>query len=304
MIRGYYYNYMQIPTKCLKNGFEIPVYGLGLWQMGGGIWAPDRTNDTKDIDAVQTAITAGITHIDTAESYGGGHSEELLGKAIQGFDRKNLLIATKVSAAHQTYSDVLRAFEGSIARIGTDYIDLYLLHSYPKPGIDIKETMRALDRLVDEGAVKNIGVCNLTTNRFDIAQSHTKHKIVCNQVHYNLQYREVEVKGVLHHAQANDRMIVAWRPIQAGTLPNSPLLVRLSEKYSKTKVQIAINWLVSQKNVVAISKTSSSAHLQENLGALGWTMEAGDIELLRSNFPGQMQVSDAVPLNYEGSDTP
>jgi diketogulonate reductase-like aldo/keto reductase len=272
--------------------------------MGGGTWSPDTSRDAEDVAAIQLAISSGITHIDTAENYGGGHSEELLGHAIKDFDRNKLRIATKVSAAHQSYDELLRSFESSTNRIGTDYIDIYLLHSYPKPGIDIRETMRALDRLVDEGVVKNIGVCNLTPKRFEIAQSYTKHKIVCNQVHYNLQYREVEDKGVLTQAQKTDTMIVAWRPIQAGVLPDSKLLDKLVKKYSKSKIQLALNWLVSQKNVVTISKTSSREHLQENLGALNWSMEQDDIELLRREFPDQKLVSDSVPLDYEGSDAP
>lgn len=288
---------MNIPTKKLENGFELPVYGLGLWQMGGR-FETDTRNDVDDIRAIQQAIEMGVTHIDTAEGYGAGHSEELLREALQGYDRNKLLIATKVSAENQSYDDLRRSFEASLKRIGTDYIDLYLLHRYPVPGISIADTMRALDELVEQGAIKNIGVCNMTPNRFAEAQKHTKNKLVCNQVHYNVQYREIEQKGVLDYCQQNDVMCVAWRPLQKGMLPESSVLNELANKYNKTSAQIAINWLISQKNVVTLSKTSNADHLMENLGAIGWEMESADIERIRSEFPDQKPVSDAVPLDY------
>lgn len=295
---------MSIPVKKLKNGFSLPFYGLGLWQMGGGNWQADNSNDTVDIEAIQMALDAGVTHIDTAEGYGAGHSEELLAKAIEGYDRSKLFIATKVSGAHQSYGDLQKACHGSLNRLKTNYIDLYILHTYPKPGIDIKGTMRAMDELVSEGVVKYIGVSNLTPSRFKEAQKHTKNKIVCNQVHYNLQYREAEKRGVLEHAQENDVMIVAWRPVQQGMLPKSRLISEIAKKYQKTPVQIAINWLVSQDNVVTISKTSSPKHLKENLGALDWKMEKDDVERIRLEFPSQQTVSDSVPLNYPADKEP
>lgn len=291
-----------IPTKKLKNGFELPVYGLGLWGMGGRREV-DTSKDSIEINAIRTAIEAGVTHIDTAEVYGVGHAEELLAKAIERYDRSKLILASKVTGANQTYDDVIKSCEGSLKRIGTDYLDLYMLHSFPDPGIDIAETMRAMDELVRQGMVKNIGMSNVTQRRFNVAQNITENKIVCNQVHYNVQYREVEQRGLLKHAQSNDVMLVAWRPLQKGILPDAPIIRELAKKYNKTSAQIAINWLVSQRSVVTIAKTSNVDHLMENLGAVDWVMESDDIERIRNEFPDQRVVSDAVPLDYL-SDTP
>lgn len=288
---------MTIPTKKLLSGFELPVYGLGIWQMGGR-WEADTSNDAAEIQAIRASLDAGITHIDTAESYGNGHAEELLREAIKGYDRSKLTIATKVSADNQTYEGVHASLRSSLERMGLDYVDLYLLHRFPAPGIDIADTMRAMDELLQQGLVRNIGVCNMTPHRFDETQKLTKNKLVCNQVHYNVQYREIEDKGVLKHSQENDVMLVAWRPLQKGILPETTLLDELAAKYGKTPSQIALNWLISQQNVVTISKTSNVAHLHENLGALGWTMEPDDIERIRDEFPDQKLVSDAVPLDY------
>lgn len=289
---------MEIPTKRLENGFEMPVYGLGMWQMGGKREV-DTTRDAEEIAAIRTAIDMGITHIDTAESYALGHSEELLGEAIKGYDRSKLFIASKVSEVNQGYKGTIAACEASLKRVGTDYFDLYMLHRFPAKGLSIEGTMRAMDELLERGLIRNIGISNVTPHRFDVAQSFTKNKIVANQVHYNVQYREVEKLGVVKHAQENDVMVVAWRPLQKGALPESELISDLAKKYQKTPAQIALNWLISQSNIVTLAKTSNPDHLRENLGALDFTMDSDDIELVRTEFPDQQFVSDAVPLDYE-----
>lgn len=294
---------MNVPVKKIQSGFELPVYGLGLWEMGGR-WRSDARKDNDEVRAIRRSLDEGVTHIDTAESYGNGHAEEILKKALEGYDRSKLTVATKVSANHQTYDGVHQSCTASLERMGIGYVDLYLLHRFPEPGIDIADTMRAMDELVAQGLVRNIGVCNMTPSRFDEAQKHTQNKLVCNQVHYNVQYREVEEKGVLRHCQENDVMLVAWRPLQKGVLPESDLLNELAKKYNKTPYQIAINWLISQRNVVTISKTSNSEHLKENLGALNWSMDAPDIERVRNEFPDQQAISSAVPLDYEADVAP
>ncbi len=293
---------MNIAVKRLKCGFELPVYGLGLWQVGGReVAATGR--DEVEIAALDAALSAGITHFDTAESYAAGHSEELLGLAIQGVERASLTIATKVSAHNQRRDDLLRSFEASLKRLRLDYVDLYILHRYPEPGIPIAETMATLDLLVAEGRVKWIGASNFSVSRMAEAQKRTANPIVCNQVHYNVQVREPEVSGILEYAQQHDVLTVAWRPLQKGSLPSTNLISGLAAKYGKTESQIVLNWLISQDSVVAIAKTSSLPHLYENLGAVGWSMEPEDVERIRRDFPEQRPVSDAVPLNYPGDDT-
>lgn len=289
---------MRIPTKKLQSGFEIPAYGLGTWQMGGAR-ETDHSKDSAEIIALQAAMELGVTHFDTAELYGQGHAEELLGQATRGAARRGLFIATKVSAENQSYDGVRRSFDASLKRLGTDYVDLYMLHRYPAIGLPISETMRAMDGLVAQGAVKHVGVSNLSVNRFREAQKHTKNKLVCNQVHYNVRYREMERARVIDYCQDNDVMLVAWRPLQKGALLDAPILLELAEKYNKTPAQVALNWLIAQNNVVTIAKTSSIEHLLENLSALDWTMEPSDIVRIREEFPDQQFVSDAVPLTYE-----
>lgn len=289
---------MEIPVKTLKSGFSLPIYGLGTWQMGGRSEA-DTTNDAQDIAAIRAAIDRGITHIDTAESYGAGHSEELICRAIEGTKRNKLIITSKVSGSNQGYDDLLRSFEASLKRLGTDYLDLYLLHRYPHPGIPIDDTMRAMDRLVGEGVVKNIGVCNMTVNRLKDTQTHTNNKLVCNQLHYSLDCREIVARGVLEYCQQNEILVTAWGPLKKGALDSAGILGEIAGKYGKTPYQVALNWLIAQSSVVTIPKTSNIEHLEENLGSLGWSLEEKDQDRLTKEFTNQRTVSDRVALDYE-----
>jgi diketogulonate reductase-like aldo/keto reductase len=288
----------KIPTKKLKSGFEMPVYGLGTWLITGGRKEPNPQVDKPAvIKTIREAIDQGITHIDTAEIYGGGQVEEVLGEALEKYHRKNLFITSKVKGLNQEYEKVHQACRNSLQRLQTDYLDLYLIH-WREPGIPLEETIRAMDELVDQGLVKNIGVSNFTKESLAQAQSYSRHKIVVDQVHYNLIFRDPELSGLLDHCQDNDVLLEAWRPVQYGQLAtgDDALLSQLSLKYQKTPVQIALNWLISQENVITLAKTSSLEHLQENFGALNWQMETEDIEKLRKEYPGQIRESDAVPL--------
>lgn len=290
---------MQIPTKKLKNGFEIPEFGLGTWQMGGRRERDMANDDKADIKAIQNAIEEGVIHIDTAEVYAKGHTEELIAEALKekNIDRKNLFIVSKVPGEHQGYEGVIEACKASLKRLNTDYLDLYLLHDYAEE-FSLKETMQALVDLKDQGLVKNIGVSNFGIEHLKEAQSYCKHPIVCNQVHYNLRVREVEKSGLLTYCQENDIMIVAYRPTEKAKLfSETPTVIEeMCKKYGKTFAQISINWLISQPNVVTLAKTRNPDHFKENLGAIGWYMEKEDIEKLRNEFPGQVTVSDVIPL--------
>jgi diketogulonate reductase-like aldo/keto reductase len=288
---------MTIPVKTLKSGLAMPVFGMGTWMMGGDTQRNPDNDGQMDIASLIAGMERGYKHIDTAEMYAEGFAEHIAGQAIKGHYRESLFITTKVWNTNLSYDGVLKAAEGSLKRLGTDYIDLYLIHK-PNNEIPLKETIRALDRLQDEGIIKHIGVSNFAIRRFEEAQNLSSHKIVANQVHYNLIYREPEPSGLLEYCQANDIMLIAWRPLQKGGLLDSsfPLIDQLCSKYRKTRSQIAINWLISQPNVVTMSTMRSIKHLEENLGAVGWQLDYEEIEKLRMGFPGKIEVSDVVPL--------
>lgn len=279
--------------KTLKCGFSMPVLGMGTWQMGGRMERDSRNDDAGQIQALKTGLDLGFNLIDTAESYADGKAEELVGEAIRGYDRGKLFLASKVWKTHVAYDDVLRAAENSLKRLGTDYLDLYLYHQVNNE-VPLKETMRAFDRLVSEKLVRHIGVSNFALERFKRAQACAEHKIVVNQIHYSLSVREPESE-LLPWLQENDVMIQAWRPLRG--VPDCALLNELCAKYGKTKSQIALNWLIMQKNIVTITASSSARHIQDNLDAAAFEMAPSDVELLTRDFPEKKFISDAVPLS-------
>lgn len=288
---------MKIPVKKLKSGFSMPVFGIGTWQMGGRYERDLANDDRADIQAICNAIEKGLIHIDTAERYALGHAETLVGQAIKNYQRKKLFLVSKVWKTNLQYTDVLKSCVNSLKRLKTDYLDLYLVHM-PNPDIPITETMQAMSKLKNEGMIKNIGLSDFTVQRFQEAKKCCPEKIVVDQLHYNLIFREPERKGLVTFCQNNEVILAAWRPVQFGRLTDSsiPLMKKMCDKYQKTPSQIAINWLVSQKNIVTLSKMRDKKHLLENLGALDFRIEDRDIEKLRADFPGQQDVSDSVPL--------
>ncbi len=273
--------------KTLTKSFKIPVIGLGTWGIGG-FMKTDSSKDKESIQAIKDAIELGYSHIDTAELYGAGHTEELIGSAIKNIDRSKLIITSKVFKTNLKYNDVIASCKKSLEKLQTNFIDIYLIHA-PNPEIQLEETMRALDFLVEQKLVKFIGVSNFSVEQMKEAQKHSKNKIVANQIPYNLNTRnKCHISGcinmeseIIPYCQENGIIIMAYRPIERGFLlkPN-PLLDSLSKKYGKTKAQIAINWLVSKRNVITISKSTNPDHLRENLGSIGWRLNAEDIELL------------------------
>lgn len=288
---------MIIPSKKLKCGFELPVFGFGTWQMGGRETRDPNNDDKADIFAIKSAIEIGLTHIDTAAWYAGGHTEKLVGEAIKGFDRSKLIITTKVAPMNLHYNDVINSAKESLKRLGTGYIDVYVIHN-PNPYINIKETMEAFDYLVEKQYINYIGLSNFNISQFKEAQRYSSNKIVCNHLHYNLKHRGPLLDGTIKYCQDNDVMIVAWRPVQKGvfTKEKIDILENLCRKYGKTVNQIAINWLICQENVVTISKTRNIDHLKENLGAIGWSLEKEDVKLLMDNFPGIVETVENITL--------
>jgi diketogulonate reductase-like aldo/keto reductase len=277
--------------KELIKGVKIPVLGVGTWGLGGKDTA-DHSNDAEAIIAIRTAIDFGMTHIDTAEYYGAGHTEELVGKAIIPYEREDLFLTTKVYKTHLDYEGVLFSLRNSLRRLGIDYIDLYLVH-WPSPTMPIKETMKALEQCVDEGYTRFIGVSNFSVNLFQEAQSHLeKHRLVADQVYYNLTrvqkpyFSGLSVKDLYSYCREKDIMLIAWSPLEEGKLakPGFPVLDEIAKKYGRTQAQVSLNWLISQEKIITIPKAMDIEHIKENVGALGWRLSKDDFKQLQESF--------------------
>lgn len=285
---------MTVPWKTIAGGFSMPVLGQGTWRLGGVSERDPENDDARDVAVIRRALDAGLTHIDTAEMYAGGHAEELVGEAIRGVERSRLFLTGKVWKSHLGGDGPLRAAEASLRRLGVDAFDLYLVHQV-NPEIPLKEMIRTMNRLQREGLARNIGVSNFSLERLKQAQALSEVPIVANQLHYNLQVREIELSGLLDFCQETGVMVIAWRPLR-GVDCSVPLLTEMAARYGHTPRQLALNWLISQPGVVTIVKASDPLHLAENVGAVDWRMAEEDVERLRREYPDRRAVSEAVPL--------
>ena len=267
----------------LYNGEQIPVLGLGTWAVGGR-FSPDRSRDDEVIASIRTAIELGYTHIDTAEMYAGGHTEQLVGRAVKGFKREEVFVATKVSPHNLRYADVLSALAGSLERLDMEYVDLYLIH-WSSKHTPLEETFRALNEAVARGQVRHLGVSNFDLDELQQAQALSDTPILTNQVPYSLSKREYVKKGVLAYCQNNDILLTAYSPIKGNVLKN-PTLRRIAEEHEATPAQVALNWLVHQKNVITIPKSTNEQHLRDNLGALDIKLSQDEVEQLDAKSGG------------------
>lgn len=264
--------------KKFSNGAEIHPIGIGTWGIGGGMVA-NSENDDRDINAIRYSLQKGQNHIDTAEMYGAGHSEEVVGKAIKGFERKKLFIATKVWRNNATNGKIPRAAEGSLERLDTDYIDLLYIHACWDEK-EISEYVKGLNKARDEGYTRAIGLSNFNSSQLRKALSKTSHPFLALQNCYNLMHQHEVDEKMKAFCHQEEIMIVAYSPLE-GALRNKTI-DKIARKYRKTPAQIAINWLIAQKNVITIPKSKEKAYIDENLGAMEFEMELGDIEMLNS----------------------
>lgn len=262
-------------TKQLPGGVEISVIGLGLWNYGGG-HSPDRSRDEADLAAIHSAIAIGYRHFDTAEFYAAGHSEALLGRALQAYDRRDFFVTTKVSPGHIGYDDLLASCDRSLHRLQTDYIDLYLIH-WPSETIPLRESMRALNRLATEGKIRHVGVSNFDLPLLQEAVALCETPLATNQVHYNLLHRGPETNGVLAYCQEQGILVTAYSPVKDGVLQNATVK-KIARRHSATPAQVAIQWLIRQPQVITIPKSSNSQRQQENWEAATVTLAPADIQ--------------------------
>jgi len=268
-----------------KSNLRIPAIGQGCMGIGGYL-SQDSRQDDNQIKALQMGIDLGMTFIDTAEGYGDGHSEELVGKATKGI-RDKVFISTKFSPEHNGYDDVLDSATQSLRRLGTDYIDLYQLH-WPTPNIPLSETVRGLKQLLKEGKIRYAGVCNLSLKELkETRVNMTPEEIVSIQVEYNLFDRTIE-NSILPYCQSEGMTTIAYSPLDQGKVASGDSRIKILEeiagKYGRTMAQIALNWLISHNSVIAIPKATNPRHIKDNASSSDFEISAEDFEKINEVF--------------------
>ena len=263
----------------------MPVIGMGTWMIEGR----SRDAERRAIEALHLGLDLGMNHIDTAEMYGNGRAEELVAEAVDG-QRKQVFLVSKVLPSNASYEGTLKACERSLKRLKTDFIDLYLLH-WPSSQHPIEETMRAMEKLVDEGMIKFIGVSNFDVEQLREAQKAlVKHRIACNQVLYHLAYRGIE-RELLPYCTENGIAIVGYSPFGHGNFLSShsrggKVLAEIAKRQNRTVRQVALNFLTRDSNLFTIPKAGNPDHIRDNSGAVGnWKLTDEDIAAIDRTFP-------------------
>lgn len=266
-----------------RTGESLPVIGQGTWDI-----PESGTRLEEAVSALQRGVELGMTHIDTAEMYGTGKVEEILGRALRGIPREKVFLTSKVLPANASYEGTIRACERSLKRMGLEYLDLYLLHwpgSHP-----IEETMRALETLVQQGKTRFIGVSNFDVEELRDAQAALRNtSLACNQVLYHLNERGMEAR-VLPYCREQGIAIVGYTPFGRGRFPRAQaqpdgVLGRIASRHAKTPRQVILNFLTRDPDLFAIPKASNAAHVEENAGGAGWQLTAEERAEIDAAFP-------------------
>lgn len=253
---------------------EVHPIGIGTWGMGGdrlpdGNLFADYRDDERHVRALRHALSRGQNHIDTAQIYGAGHTEEIVGAAIAGLDRSRLFIASKVWRSHSLRHAVPRAVETSLRKLGIDRLDLLYVHA-PWDSIEMSEYIAGLNDAVDLGLTEAIGVSNFDTAQLARALSLSTHPIVANQIHFNLLERSHADADMRRLCAEHGVTIVAYRPLERRMLSDtavSPVVVDVAREAGCTPAQVALAWLLAHDGVVAIPKASTPEHIDENVAA-------------------------------------
>lgn len=289
-----------------QSGLQISQITFGCWELGGGQW--EKESDETNIKAIQTAFELGITSFDTAEGYGQGHSEEIVGTALEG-KRKDVVIATKVSANHLRKDDIRKSVEQSLKRLRTDYIDIYYVH-WPSLEIPLEETMETFRQLREEGVIKAVAVSNFSREQLETAMSVTYVDAI--QPEYSLLDRTIEAE-VLPYCVDHEIGVLTYSSVAKGILTGAYhlagkkmketdfrqgrrlflpehleketelviLVKEIADAHGTTPSEIAIAWLLHQQGVTsAIVGTQSIAHLKENLRAVEVTLTQEQLDRL------------------------
>lgn len=264
-------------TARLPSGERVPALGIGTWHMGD-----KRSERAEELATLRLALDSGVTLIDTAEMYGDGAAEELLGEALAG-RRDEAFIVSKVLPQHASVSGTLAACEASLRRLRTDRIDLYLLHWRGQHAF--RDTLEAFVRLQQAGKIRYYGVSNLDTDEMEELQRLPGGSgVQADQVLYNLAQRGIE-RDLLPWLGSHGMALMAYSPLDEGRLLRHAKLAAFAERLGVTPPQVALAWLLARDDVIAIPKTSHRARLRENLGALDVRLAPEQLAALDVVFP-------------------
>ncbi len=296
------------------SGPSVTSVGIGAWAWGDRkFWEFGKGYERKDLDAVWArALELGVTWFDTAEVYGDGASETIIGELLAK-TKDAPTVATKIMPERKDPRTVRKAAEGSIKRLGVETIDLYQVH-WPPPKMPMGDLMREMEALVDDGLVRNVGVSNFSVAEVEEAQGAMQHaRIASNQVHYSLLHREPEEEGLVEHHRRAGIGIIAYSPIEQGILtgkftPENPpggfrsgkprfqaenlrrvaalldVLADVGKANGHTMAQTAMAWLLKDPNLVVIPGAKNVRQLEEDVGCADWPLTGKELDRIEEAY--------------------
>ena len=260
----------------LPGGAAIPAMGQGTWKMG------ERAAQRSDeIAALRAGVELGLTLIDTAEMYGDGAAEALIAEAL-GDVRNQLFLVSKAYPQNASRVRLTGACDASLKRLGTDRLDLYLLHW--RGSVPLGETIEAMEALQSAGKIRHWGVSNLDTHDMDELVSAGGQGCATDQIHYNLTRRGPEL-DLLPWLVEHDVPVMAYSPVEQGRLVDDPILRKIAAKIGASTVQVALAWTLRHEGLIAIPKAGSVGHVRENRAAADLVLSEADLATLEAAFP-------------------
>jgi len=273
-----------VPTIRLNNGVEIPQLGFGVYQV-----PPEDT-----AEAVSTALEIGYRHIDTAEMYG---NEKGVGEAVarSGIDRGEVFVTSKLNNGYHRRDDALRAFDQSLADLGFEYLDLFLIH-WPLPGIDVDyvETWKAMEEIYASGRARSIGVSNFQAHHLRRLFGETEVRPAVNQIEVHPYLAQEELRAF----DADHEIVTeAWSPIAQGKVLDDPVVLRVAERYSRTPAQVVLRWHVQRGDVV-FPKSVNRERMQQNFELFDFDLDGDAMGDLSALDRGERTGPDPDTFNY------
>ena len=272
-----------VDTVELPDGTLMPRFGMGTWFLGESA----ATHD-EELAALRAGLDAGAVLIDTAEMYGSGAAERLVGEAIRGYDRERLFLVSKVYPHNAGDPEIFESVEASLERLGTDYLDLYLLHW--RGSVPLAETVECMEQLVEDGLIRHWGVSNFDADDLEeLFAVPDGERCAVNQDLYHLGSRGVEY-AVLPWMRSVDMPLMAYCPLaQAGDLrrglTSDPAVVEVAHRHAATPLQILLAFVLRDPMVIAIPRSGKAEHVLENVRACEIELSADDLALLSRSFP-------------------
>lgn len=260
-----------------SSGRAVPALGLGTWKIG-----EDARRHSREAAALQRGIDLGMTLIDTAEMYGDGGAEKLVGEAIRG-RRGDVFLVSKVYPYNASRKGAVTACENSLRRLGVEALDLYLLHW--RGSVPLQETLEAFANLQCDGKILSFGVSNFDTSDMQEAWG-TAHgsEIATNQILYNLARRGPE-HDLLPWCREHRVPVMAYSPVEQGRLLRDAKLKKIAAQRKATASQMALAWLLAQPDVIVIPKSADAEHVEENRAAADMTLTPEELATLDAAFP-------------------